>query len=114
MPRRLVVLIWLALVVIQLTIGVTWIVKNMGVIPDYGDTGDYLQLARTLEVDAYRGIAYPAFIAGVDKLPGGAGLLRSAGRDASGKKLRAGVLYLQAIQIVASLAALACFVRVFT
>ena len=111
--RRLLSLIWLALVAIQLALGVAWLAQNLDAIPDYGDTGDYLQLAQTLEVDAYRGIAYPAFIAGVNRLPGGAGLLRSAGRGESGPKMKAGVLYLQVIQLLASLAGLAYFLRVF-
>ena len=111
--RRLLLLIWLALVGIQLVLGVTWIAQNLDAVPDYGDTGDYLQLARTLEVDAYRGIAYPAFIAGVNSLPGGAGLLRSAGRGASGTKMKAGVVYLQVIQFLTSLAGFAYFLRVF-
>jgi hypothetical protein len=106
-------LVWLALAGIHLAIGVAWLGRNVDTVPDYGDTGDYLQLARTLEVDAYRGIAYPAFIAGLNRLPGGAGLLRSAGRDASGTKLKAGVLYLQTIQLLASLAGFAYFLRVF-
>lgn len=112
--RRFLLLIWLALVGAQLAIGVTWIAQNFNTVPDYGDTGDYLQLARTLEVDAYRGIAYPAFIAGVNRLPGGAGLLRGAGRPAAGEtKLKAGVVYLQLIQFLASLAGLLYFLRVF-
>lgn len=111
--RRLFLVIWLALAGIHLSLGVSWLAQNLQTVPDYGDTGDYLQLARTLEVDAYRGIAYPAFIAGVDRLPGGAGLLRGAGRDAGGPRMKAGVLYLQVIQLLASLAALAYFLRVF-
>lgn len=110
--RRLVLLIWLALIGLQLALGATWIARNIDRIPDYGDTGDYLQLARTLEVDAYRGVAYPAFIAAVDRMPGGAGLLRSANK-AVGLKVKAGVLYLQVIQCLASLAALYFFLRTF-
>ena len=112
--RRVLLVVWLALVCTQLALGVAWLSQNLDAIPDYGDTGDYLQLARTMEVDAYRGIAYPAFIAGVNRLPGGAGLLRSAGRDAGGgQKLKAGVLYLQGIQLLACLAGIAYFLRVF-
>jgi hypothetical protein len=104
---------WLALVGIYLSLGVAWLAQNIDAMPDYGDTGDYLQLARTLEVDAYRGIAYPAFIAGVNRLPGGAGLLRSPGRDGGGRGMKAGLLYLQVIQLLANAAGSAYFLHVF-
>jgi len=109
--RRSLLSLWLLLAALQLVLGGTWLVRNVNTIPDYGDTGDYLQLARTLKVDAYRGIAYPAFLAGLNELPGAAGLLRGAGRGGS-SKVKAGVLYLQAIQCLAALAALLYFTRV--
>jgi hypothetical protein len=108
--RRIALLIWLALVGVHLAIGATWIAENVDTVPDYGDTGEYLQLARTLEVDAYRGIGYPAFIAGVDKLPGGAGLLRSAGRGGPRSTAKLG-RHLEGLQFPASPAALAWFPR---
>lgn len=111
--RRILLPIWLALVGAHVVLGVVWIAQNFDTVPDYGDTGDYLNLARTLEVDSYRGIAYPALIASVNRLPGGAGLLRSAGRGAAGPKMKAGVLYLQTLQMLASLAGLVYFLRVF-
>lgn len=110
--RRLLLSLWLLLAGLQLVLGGTWLVRNVNAIPDYGDTGDYLQLARTLKVDAYRGIAYPAFLAGLNELPGAAGLLRGAGRGGQGTKLKAGVLYLQGLQCLAALGALAYATRV--
>ncbi|MGH7335501.1 MAG: hypothetical protein ACREKS_22705, partial [Candidatus Rokuibacteriota bacterium] len=43
-------------------LGLTWMVYNASVIPSYGDTIDYLGRARTLHVDQYRTILYPAFL----------------------------------------------------
>lgn len=44
------------------SLGLTWTVYNASVIPSYGDTIDYLARARTLHVDQYRTILYPAFL----------------------------------------------------
>jgi hypothetical protein len=44
------------------SLGVIWMVYNASVIPAYGDTVDYLERARTLHVDQYRTILYPAFL----------------------------------------------------
>lgn len=44
------------------SLGLTWMVYNASVIPSYGDTIDYLARARTLHVDQYRTILYPAFL----------------------------------------------------
>ncbi len=44
------------------SLGLTWMVYNASVIPAYGDTRDYLARARTLHVDQYRTILYPAFL----------------------------------------------------
>jgi len=42
--------------------GLAWLFLNFGTIPQYGDTGEYIALSRTLKVDQYRGVAYPALI----------------------------------------------------
>jgi hypothetical protein len=42
--------------------GLVWTVININQIPLYGDTTEYLELAKTLHVDQYRGILYPFFI----------------------------------------------------
>lgn len=44
------------------SLGLTWMVYNASVTPLYGDTIDYLARARTLHVDQYRTIFYPAFL----------------------------------------------------
>jgi hypothetical protein len=46
------------------------LMAQIGVFPRYGDTKEYLVLATTLKVDGYRGILYPAFLAGIDRLVG--------------------------------------------
>ncbi|HKI84177.1 MAG TPA: hypothetical protein VKA63_07570 [Candidatus Krumholzibacteria bacterium] len=46
------------------------LLAQIGLFPRYGDTKEYLVLATTLKVDGYRGILYPAFLAGIDKLVG--------------------------------------------
>src|SRR5207253_10496149 len=43
----------------QVVTGAMWWVANLNTIPAYGDTSEYLGLARTLRVDAYRTVLYP-------------------------------------------------------
>src|SRR5262249_43547178 len=54
-------------------LGSIWMVYNASVIPAYGDTIDYLDRARTLRVDQYRTILYPAFLRGASVVPHGDG-----------------------------------------
>ena len=46
----------------SVSLGLIWMAYNASVIPAYGDTIDYLARARTLHVDQYRTILYPAFL----------------------------------------------------
>ena len=45
-----------------LALGLAWIAANASLVPAYGDTSEYLELARTLQVDEYRTILYPAVL----------------------------------------------------
>src|SRR5688572_3280002 len=108
--RRLLLWLWLALAALQLTLGATWLVQNIGLIPDYGDSKEYAGLARTLKVDAYRGIGYPAILAGINALPGSVGLVRPVARP-PGSEAKHGVLYLQVLQGLVALGALVYFAR---
>ena len=109
--RRILLLTWLALVGLQAALGAAWIARNLTWVPDYGDTAEFVQLARTLKVDTYRGIAYPALLAGIERLPGGKGVLRAT-TGTPGEAARTGVLFLKAFQLLASAAAIAYFLRV--
>jgi hypothetical protein len=91
------------LIAIQVILGVTWTVQNLGDVPHYGDTQEYLQLARTLKVDLYRGIAYPALLAAVNHFSGGDMLATDDGRTRGWS----GFLILQLVQLMASLGCLA-------
>lgn len=51
------------LVVGYLGVGVAWTSINLGDLPPYGDTGEYVELSHVLKVDQYRGILYPALLA---------------------------------------------------
>jgi hypothetical protein len=51
------------LVVTYLGVGVAWTSIDLGDLPPYGDTGEYIDLSRVLRVDQYRGILYPALLA---------------------------------------------------
>ena len=48
----------------QIALGVAWWAANLGAIPAYGDTSEYLGLAQTQRVDEYRTVFYPAFLRG--------------------------------------------------
>jgi len=97
--RRFVLLVWLVLVAVQMTLGLTWIAQNVGEAPAYQDTTEYLYLGQTLKVDAYRGVGYPAFIAAVHRLVGGT--------------VRGVIPQLQILQVLASLGSLVYFLHVF-
>jgi cation transport regulator ChaB len=60
--HRLVAVVFLGLVALCIAMGASWLDANLGDVPSYGDTREYFDLAQTLKVDAYRGIAYPALI----------------------------------------------------
>lgn len=59
-----------------LLLGALWTAENLGSVPTYKDTRQYLRLARELKVDRYRGIAYPGLLAAVDRMHPGATILR--------------------------------------
>ncbi len=64
---RLIVL----LLSLYLGLAAVWCAINLGHVPPYGDTGEYVRLAATLKVDGYRGILYPAILALAGRWAGG-------------------------------------------
>ncbi|HGY9285869.1 TPA: hypothetical protein ACNTWS_002492 [Escherichia coli] len=46
----------------NIAIGAIWVYINFDAIPAYGDTTEYFSLSKTLIVDQYRGILYPAIL----------------------------------------------------
>lgn len=50
------------------TVGIVWWVGNLGTIPAYGDTSQYLQLAESLRVDSYRTLFYPLLLRAADRI----------------------------------------------
>jgi hypothetical protein len=65
---------FLLLLAAQALSGLFWLGRNLGDVPQYSDSLEYVRTARTLEIDAYRGIAYPLFLAAIDRLVGGVAL----------------------------------------
>jgi hypothetical protein len=59
--RPTVIITW-TLFAVQVLTGSLWTLLAIGNVSTYGDSTDYLILARTLEIPDYRGVAYPAFI----------------------------------------------------
>lgn len=53
------------LVALQVMFSFVWIVKNITVVPQYGDTTEYLGLSKTLALDKFRTILYPLFLKAV-------------------------------------------------
>ena len=43
-------------------LGLTWVIANASAVPAYGDTNEYLELARTLHVDQFRTVLYPGLL----------------------------------------------------
>jgi hypothetical protein len=46
----------------QIVLAVAWTALNFNHVPRYGDTPEYIDLAKTLRTDAYRGVLYPLMI----------------------------------------------------
>jgi len=96
------------LIGLYLTIGITWMIVNLGAIPHYFDTIDYLSLARNLAVDQYRGIVYPLFLAAINRLLGDPKLLTVFPAEPHPRWF----MEVQLIQCAVSLVALAYFLSV--
>ena len=95
---------------LYLIVGVAWFVVNLGDIPRYADTRDYLHLASTLKVDAFRGFLYPAILAGVDRILGEPSiLLVPPGWDPEGLAILGRLSILQILQACVSLLSAAYF-----
>lgn len=71
---RLAASVYVVLVAVQVVLGLRFGAAELGSVPHYGDTREYLALAEELEVDAYRGIGYPAFLAALARITGAGGL----------------------------------------
>jgi hypothetical protein len=112
--RRSAAWILIVLVSTYLGVGALWVTLNLGDVPQYGDTREYLKLARSLEVDSYRGIVYPALLRATDHLHGEPSILTPPRRWDSerGRVLGRGLLGVQVFQAVISLLCLAYFVHV--
>lgn len=57
-----------ALFVLYVGVGLLWLVSNVGDVPHYGDTHDYLKFARQEKVNAVRGYLYPRLLAAAGAL----------------------------------------------
>jgi len=104
----------LALLALQLGVGVAWTALNLRDVPHYGDTNEYLELARTLRVDLHRGFGYPVFLAAMDRLKGGATILsKIPARHPEGRcSAPFGIVAVQLTQLLLCAVALAYFLRV--
>jgi len=61
-------IVLLTILAFYLGLGAVHLIGELGHVPAYGDTPEYLILATVMKVDQYRGILYPAFLAGADRL----------------------------------------------
>ncbi len=52
---------------LYLGLGLAWTALQVGHVPRYWDTNEYLLLAKSLRVDPYRGVAYPALLAAANR-----------------------------------------------
>ncbi len=113
--RLLLRFIVLGAAILHIGLAATWTVVNLGDIPHYGDTMEYMAIANgRLERDAYRGVLYPALLRGLDALDGPARFVAPAAweRDRRVACRAASVLTaLQLGQILVCAVALVFFVR---
>lgn len=114
-PRRAL----LALVVLHVLLGACWLALNVGEVPYYGDTRDYLSQSRSLVVDPYRGFAYPLLLSLADRLDERSmlevwgALAKETQTGAQVSRLAPGFLVVQLVQLAVFAAALLYFLRVF-
>lgn len=59
----------------QILVGAVWWTLQLGAVPAYGDTPEYLRLSTTLEVDGFRTLAYPVLVKGAVWVAGVVGWL---------------------------------------
>jgi hypothetical protein len=95
--------------------GVVLAALHLADVPRYGDSHEYLKRAESLEIDPYRGIAYPALLAGIDRVVDEEPLVEAWRRrwvqpDAPRTGM-GGFLLLQVVQYAALAGALAYFLR---
>jgi hypothetical protein len=111
-PARTILAVVLGL---YLVAGLTLTLLHLGDVPRYGDSHEYLKRAESLEIDPYRGIGYPALLAGIDRLVDEEPLVmawrRRWVRPDAPRTGMGGFLLLQAVQYGALAAALAYFLR---
>lgn len=50
------------LMIVQILIGIIFIIRNFNYIPEYSDTKEYIELSQTMQLDSYRPFVYPALI----------------------------------------------------
>jgi hypothetical protein len=108
--RRALPIVLVGCLLAYLGIGVAWTIANLGDVPRYGDSKEYVRLAKTLEVDEYRGIAYPALLALVDRVIGERSILAER-RPGAGETAR-GFRIVQVLQVAIGVVCLAYFLRV--
>lgn len=101
--NRLRLFVGSVLLAASLSLGAAWTARNLGQIPDYPDTAEYLRLAKGQRPDQYRGVVYPKLLSQIDHLVPRRQILHRGAR---------GLVWAQGVQMILSLAALAYFVSV--
>jgi len=100
---------------VYLGLAAAWTVANLGDIPHYGDTMEYLAVANgRLERDAFRGPLYPALLRGLDALDGPAPFRAPMAWERVREAACRGapvLAVLQVGQLLLCALALVCFVR---
>ena len=109
----------LAVAALLAAAGTAWTCANLGRVPHYGDTVEYLRLSQGRAVDAFRGPLYPALLHVVDGLDGTQPLPRQLAWETPQATPRIpcaappSMTGVQVFQILVGIAALGWFVRSF-
>jgi hypothetical protein len=102
---------------LYLGLGVAWTALHVGHVPRYWDTNEYLLLAKSLKVDQYRGVAYPALLAAANRWTREPllepFLWKSTPDDQLESRAMGGFVALQLLQLSICVAGLGYFVYVF-
>lgn len=105
---RVVATAYVVVLALSLVAGLRWGAAELGSVPHYGDSREYLELAEELRVDAYRGIGYPLLLAGLGRLVGASALADFPTWEEAGPCVAPAELQIvQWVQIAVGVAALA-------
>ena len=60
--KRYIAIIAALIMLVQISFGFLWMVKNFDSIPGFGDTNEYVEMSASMNLDEYRPVLYPLIL----------------------------------------------------